>query len=76
MNELTYLHYWNKKSLRKKRIVNWYGRHNMNETHWFQSLHFLLETWNHIDKYSQNTGGMFWIYSGTPLTTTPLSRPL
>jgi len=34
------------------------------------SLHFLLETWNHIDKCSQNTGGMFWIYSGTPSTTT------
>jgi len=40
------------------------------------SLHFLLETWNHIDKCSQNTGGMFWIYSDTSSTTTPLSRPL
>ena len=41
------------------------------------SLHFLLETWNHIDKCSQNIGGMFWrIYSGTPSTTTPLSWPL
>jgi len=28
-------------------------------------LHFLLETWNHIDKCSQNSGGMLWIYSGT-----------
>jgi len=53
------------KNLTKKRIVIWYGRHNMNETHWFQSLHFLLETWDHIDKCSQNTGGMFLIYSGT-----------
>ena len=35
MNELKYLHYyWNKWA--KKRIVNWYGRHNMNETHLFQ----------------------------------------
>jgi len=40
------------------------------------SLDFMLESWNHIDKCSQNTGGMFWIYNGTPSTTTPLSRPL
>ena len=38
------------------------------------SLHFLLETWNRIDKFSQNSGGMIWIYSGIPSTTTPLSR--
>ena len=25
------------------------------------SLHFLMETWNHIDECSQCTGGMFWI---------------
>jgi len=36
----------------------------MNETH-FVSLHFLLETWNPIDKCSQNTGGIFWICSAT-----------
>jgi len=40
------------------------------------SFYFLLETWNHIDKFSQKTGGMFWIYSGTLSTTTSLSRPL
>ena len=35
--ELKYSYYWSKKSLsKKKRIVNYYGRHNMNESHWFQ----------------------------------------
>jgi len=34
--ELKYLYFWNKIACAKKRIVNYYGRHNMNETHWFQ----------------------------------------
>jgi len=39
---------------------------NMDVTNWLiSSLHFLLETWNHIKKCSRNTGGMFWIYNGT-----------
>ena len=54
---------------------------NMDVTIWtklidFNSFYFLQEAWNHIDKCSQKTGGMFWMYSGTPSTTTPLSRPL
>jgi len=47
----------------------------MNETHWFKSP-FLAEDLKPHRKCSQNTCGMFKIYSCTPSTTNPLSRPL
>jgi len=65
MNELKYLYYWNKKILSKKTNCQliWTSQYERNSL--ILSLHFLLETWNHIDKCSQNTGEIFWIYGGT-----------
>jgi len=67
-----------KKSLCKKtnRQLMWTSQYERNWLMVISSLHFLLETWNGIDKCSQNIGGIFWIYIGTPSTITPLSRPL
>jgi len=67
MNELKYFYYWNKKSLSQKKDSST----NMDVTIWtklidFKFFYFLLETWNHIDKCAQNTGGMFWIYGDIP----------
>jgi len=58
------------------RQLIWTSQYERNSLIVISDLHFLLETWNHIDKLSQNTGGMFWIHSDTPSTITPLSRPL
>jgi len=51
--ELKYSCYWNKKSLsKKKRIVDYYGRHNMNETRWFQVS---ISCWR-LETISTNAG--------------------
>jgi len=60
-----------KKANRQLTCTSQYERNSL-----ISSLYFLLETWNLIHKCSQNTGGMFWMYSDTPSTTTPLSRTL
>jgi len=53
------------------RLPIWTSQYERNSL--ILSLHFLLETWIEC---LQNTNGMFWIYSDTPSTTIPLSRPL
>ena len=41
------------------RQLIWTSQYERNSLMVISSLHCLLETWNHIDKFSQNTGGMF-----------------
>jgi len=52
----------------------WMSQYEQNSL--IPSLHFLLETWYHIDKCLQDSGGMLWSHCGTLSTRTQLSRPL